>query len=207
METDILRFDVIAEEVFFPIYAVLAQQIVERTGITSGACLDVGSGGGHLGLSLAKITELDVVLLDKLPLAVEIAETRIAAWGMGNQVATLLGDVHQIPAVDNTFDLIISRGSYPFWDDRQKGLGEIYRVLKPGGMTYVGGGFGTSELSRRIFAEMERRDSEWVNFRKRMAEENRKEKAIRFLQGARIPAFDVIDDHRGLWIVISKPAY
>jgi hypothetical protein len=38
--------------------------------------------------------------------------------------------------------LVVSRGSLWFWDDQVKGPQEIYRVLKPGGVAFVGGGLG-----------------------------------------------------------------
>ncbi len=42
----------------FCIYPVIANQILERTGITRGACLDVGSGPAPLAIALAWISNL-----------------------------------------------------------------------------------------------------------------------------------------------------
>ena len=42
-------------------------------------------------------------------------------------------------------DLVVSRGSIWFWDNPGKALKEIYRILKPGGKAYIGGGKGSPE--------------------------------------------------------------
>jgi len=47
-----------------PVYPVLARQIVDDYGITTGICLDIGTGPGYLGLEIAKITKVIVYLAD-----------------------------------------------------------------------------------------------------------------------------------------------
>jgi hypothetical protein len=49
MEIDAQKFDRIARGVFAPVYPVIAGQIIARTGVTRGVCLDIGCGGGYLG--------------------------------------------------------------------------------------------------------------------------------------------------------------
>ena len=65
MEINAVEFDRIAREVFAPVYPVLAEQIVNRIGITRGRGLDIGCGGGYLGLALTRITELEMILFDE----------------------------------------------------------------------------------------------------------------------------------------------
>jgi SAM-dependent methyltransferase len=56
-----------------------------------------------------------------------------------------------MPFTDGAVDLVVSRGSLPFWENRSRAFREIYRVLKPGGVAYVGGGFGTEQIKSRVF--------------------------------------------------------
>lgn len=49
MKMDPHEFDRIARGVFAPVYPVIAAQILDRTGIRKGVCLDIGCGGGYLG--------------------------------------------------------------------------------------------------------------------------------------------------------------
>ncbi len=158
---DALAYDRIAREVFAPVYPVIAQQIMRRTGITEGVCLDIGTGGGYLGIALAGITDLEFYLMDRSPEMLEIAYTNVVVSGLQKRVRTIQGDVHRIPRDDGSVDLVISRGSLFFWEDKSGAFAEIYRVLAPGGQAYVGGGMGTGELFDKIKVEMDRRRHEF----------------------------------------------
>ncbi len=198
------EFDEIANGPFFPIYPVIAQQIKDKTKISSGRCLDIGSGGGHLGLSLAQITSLEVVLLDKLEDALDIASRRANSWGLSARASTLLGDVQQIPLQDNTINLCISRGSVWFWENQKKGFEEIYRVLANGGMAYIGGGFGNEELRKQVDKKMKERDSEWPKNRNQFVEGNTVKHFTEVLYKAGISNFEITDDDKGIWVVFKK---
>ncbi len=87
-----------------------AAKIREQTGITRGTCLDVGSGGGYLGLSLSRITELDFIFLDISPGMPEKAEAHIIEEGLSNRAGTMHADVHRISLTGDSIDLVISRG-------------------------------------------------------------------------------------------------
>jgi len=150
---NISRYDEAARGVNAPMYAYYGQKIKEKTGITKGVCLDVGSGGGYLGLALAKITDLDFIFLDISADALEKAKLHIVEEGLQKRAKTLLADVHSISLPDGSVNLVISRGSIPFWKDPEKALKEIYRVLAPGGQAYVGGGRGTPEIQAQIAAK------------------------------------------------------
>ena len=65
------KYDETARGVNAPMYDYYAGQIKTKTRITKGTCLDVGCGGGYLGLSLAKITDLNFVFLDISPEAID----------------------------------------------------------------------------------------------------------------------------------------
>ncbi|MDD4753961.1 MAG: class I SAM-dependent methyltransferase, partial [Desulfitobacteriaceae bacterium] len=142
MQINAREFDKIAREVFAPVYPVLAGQIISNTGISRGCCLDIGCGGGYLGLALARISRLAVVLLDKSPDMLDLADGYIRESGLESRVQTLKGDVHCIPLEDGTVQLAVSRGSMFFWNDRVKAFREIYRVLAVPGVAMIGGGFG-----------------------------------------------------------------
>lgn len=203
-EEKVLEFDEIADNVFKPIYPVIAYQIITKTKINRGKCIDIGSCGGHLGIELAKLTDMFVYLMDISPFALKVADKRIEDNGFCDKMETLLGDVHKIPFENNTVDLIVSRGSIWFWENQVKALKDIYRVLKKGGSAYIGGGFGNAKLKNQVFEEMESREKNWENRRKGFIKDNSAEKFERLIREAEIESYEVIDDDSGLWVYINK---
>jgi ubiquinone/menaquinone biosynthesis C-methylase UbiE len=127
---------------FSYMYPLLAAQIIRDYGTKSGKCLDIGAGPGLWGIELAKKCDLDVVAMDLSPQMCKIAEKMAREHGVSEKIKAIHADVHEIPFEDNYFDLIISKGSLIFWDEPTEAFKEIYRVLKPGGVTFIGIGDG-----------------------------------------------------------------
>lgn len=199
-----LEFDQIAREVFAPIYPVIAKQIRDKTAINSGICVDVGSAGGYLGIELARISELYVYLLDKSEEALTIADKNIVTGKFQERMETMLADVHKIPLPDQSVNLVISRGSIYFWEDQAEALKEIYRILIPGGVAYIGGGFGRKDLKDQITIEMKNRQQDWRGGRSKNSCTDCGEAFVRALRQAGIPEFQIIKEEVGLWIFIKK---
>lgn len=204
MENKTVGFDKIAREIFAPVYPVIAQQIKEKTGIIQGKCLDIGSAGGYLGLALAKITNLGIYLFDKSTDMLKIAEKNIKQSDLGSRVKTLHGDVQDMPLDDQSIDLVISRGSVFFWEDPVKAFQEIFRVLTPGGTTYIGGGFGTPELLEEIKIKMQKVDGDWEKGRQTRIKEKNTEYYRKKLQLAGINNFEIENHEVGMWIMIRR---
>ena len=144
------EFGNISKLAFAPIYPFLARSIKKKFGITSGVCVDVGSGPGSLAIAIARITKLQVFSLDIQERMGEVALRNIAEAGLSSRVKVVTADVCKMPFDDDSVDLVISRGSIPFWKDRSRAFREIYRILKPGGIAYVGGGFGSRQIKSRV---------------------------------------------------------
>jgi len=204
MDMNVKEFDRVAREVFAPVYPVIAEQIRTRTGITEGVCLDIGTGGGYLGIALAGMTDLDFCLMDKSPEMLEIANANVAISGLQKRMRTVWGDVHDIPRENASIDLVISRGSLFFWEDKPRAFCEIHRVLKPGGKAYIGGGMGTGELYQKVREEMERRNPERHGDGKDGRFADHRELYRESLRRAGISNYTLIRGDEGLWIQIGK---
>ena len=136
------RMDRVARTKFAPMYPLLARQIVEDYGRPQGVCVDIGCGPGQLAIELAKGSSMQIWGLDIEPQAIELAKRNADEAGVPeSKLRFAVGDAHNIPLPDNFADLVVSRGSIFFWRDKARGLREIERILKPGGVAYVGGGF------------------------------------------------------------------
>lgn len=201
-----LQYDEYARTTFARIYPVIADQILERTGITSGMCLDVGSGPAPLAIALALLSDLRVVALDSSPGMFSLAQKNIRERCVEDRVIPVSGDVHAIPAADGSFHLVVSRGSYHFWRDLPVAFREIYRVLRPDGAAYIGGGYGSARIRDEVLAGRAERgivdDADHpVRDRFRKFRPGEIEAAI---GDAGIRNYRIIHDDSGFWILIHK---
>lgn len=186
-----------------PMYAYYAERILASTGIVCGTCLDVGCGGGYLGLALAAISSLEFIFLDPSAAMIRHAEQNIADRRIGHRARSLQGKVQEIPLPDGAIDLVISRGSVPFWTDLPLAFQEIHRVLRPGGKAYVGGGLGPKALRLRTEQAIQGVAPEW--FGKPMPHTHRDTREYEVaLASAGIKGFSVTRGDIGTWIEFTR---
>ena len=201
---DIKEFDYIANNIFAPAYPLIAKDIVDTTGILEGNCLDIGSASGHLGFAYLDITNTKVCMMDIEEEAIDIAKDKIKNRNLSSRVEATFGDVHNIPLNEDTMDLVISRGSLWFWDDKKIAFKEIKRVLKHNGYAYLGCGFGSKEVKEEIDKKMLEIDPNWKNKKKEFSGVDPKEEFTNILKDIGIKDFNIVDDHRGFWVIFKK---
>ena len=195
----------VSRGLFAPAYPAIARRIKDISGTTEGICIDAGAGSGMLGISLAKITDLEVILMDLLPENRKYAGENIRQEKLEGRCRFVCGDITDMPFENEYADLIISRGSIFFWDDLKSAFCEILRILKPGGKTFIGGGFGDAETRDYICSEMAKDDPEWEKDNeegKKKTVENRI-RILRALEEEEI-SYRCISDDSGFWIVLEK---
>jgi SAM-dependent methyltransferase len=208
-KTDPQKMALIARLAFAPIYPYLAQKIKEKFYITEGTCLDLGAGPGSLAIAMANITSLEIIALDIEPEMIEICKNNIAEAGLSRRIRTVNADVRSIPLDDNSIDLIISRGSLFFWEERTTAFKEIYRLLKPGGVAYCGGGMGNEQLKAQVAEAFD--TNEDIRAEKEVWQEMMKRNLTKLsvdtlndeLKQAGIEG-GVVEENAGLWVQIIK---
>jgi SAM-dependent methyltransferase len=95
--------------------------------------LDIASGTGEPGLTVAKLAPRGhVVLTDLAAEMLDVATRRANAQGITN-FATKLCSADDLPFGSATFDSISVRFGYMFFPDLARATAELARVLKPGG--------------------------------------------------------------------------
>jgi ubiquinone/menaquinone biosynthesis C-methylase UbiE len=105
--------------------------------------LDVGSGLGVLAFELASNLRLEVLGVDIEPRFVEHSTALrdcVGARGLFADGATVrfrLGDICGLELEDETFDLVFVRELLQFLSDPVQAVGEVHRVLKPGGYACI----------------------------------------------------------------------
>ncbi len=106
--------------------------------ITDKKYLDIATGTGDLAIMLAqKIPDAKVVGLDISKGMLDVGIKKVKAKGLDNQIKMVLGDSEKLPFDDNTFDAITVGFGVRNFEDLDKGLQEIHRVLKNNGIFVV----------------------------------------------------------------------
>lgn len=188
------------------VYRLLARQIIEDYRIERGICVEIGSGDGKLGLELARLTELHIYMVDINCDALRRALRNAHEANLSGRITVIPARAEQLPFAEGSADLVVSRGSIFFWEDKPRGLREAYRILKPGGVAFVGGGLSryVSEEERREFVRArmaalkdEESRREWMRLRSSLY-------FRRILHQAGIQDFKLIADPPGIWVEIWK---
>jgi ubiquinone/menaquinone biosynthesis C-methylase UbiE len=203
-KTEAQSYNSFASEVFAPIYPYYANEIVARTGIRSGCCLDVGCGGGHLGLAILQIADFNLYLLDNSQVMIRLAEENAEQSKTPNVSGIVLAEVQSIPLRDDCMDLAVSRGSVPFWNDLPASFREIQRILRPGGHACIFGGLGPPQMREAIERQMRLKNPDWHAHKKRDIPRREKGQYTQSLQIAGIRHFSVARNDNGMWIEFSK---
>jgi SAM-dependent methyltransferase len=101
--------------------------------------VDVGSGGGIDSLVAARMVGPtgEVVGIDMTPAMLEKARAAAAESGLGN-VEFREAYMEDLPVPDGWADVVISNGVLNLTPDKLKAVGEMFRVLRPGGRLQIG---------------------------------------------------------------------
>ena len=117
--------------------------------------LDIGCGAGVDTIFAAMMAEPSgkVTGIDLVPEMLERAKenARLSALNIIFQE----GSAEDLLFYDNTFDVVISNGAFNLVVDKVKALGEVYRVLKPGGRFLLADQILAGELPKETKARIE----------------------------------------------------
>ena len=117
------------------VYAPFARKIAACMAPSPGEAtiVDLGTGPGLLPVELRKLwPQARIIGVDPSAEMINIARKNADEAGVSN-FETRVGIAEEIPIESNSVDLVVTQSSLHEWDNPQKGLAEIFRVLKPGG--------------------------------------------------------------------------
>jgi outer membrane protein assembly factor BamB len=90
-------------------FAAAAVEILKKTGVSEGYCLDLGCGDGRLAYELAKRSKLHVIGIEKDSAMVAAARRKLAAAGLyGARVTIFQGDPGKTELPNYFADLVVS---------------------------------------------------------------------------------------------------
>ena len=194
-------FDKQVKENFMPAIVSTAKQVIEDYGILEGACVDVGCGTAVFAIELCRRSNLKIYAVEKVKAIYDVARMNIENEGLADRIIPMLGDAHDLPFENEFSDLVITRGSYHCWKDKVLVFQEIYRILKRGGIGFVGGGFGRYITKEELNRMTALRDRSLKDDAKAYSSPNEMEEII---HKAGISDFHIIYDRSGLWAELKK---
>ena len=184
------------------IYPYLASQIMESYRRDSGTVLELGPFSGGISSELARLYPgLNITIADESPEVVEYLRTEISISGLSERIGIKKTDLNHLTFDDSQFDLVILRGAFFFLDKMRSLLREVFRVLKEGGMAFIGGGYGKGTPQELIdeIADESRQLNDKLG-RKRVSVEE----LGRLIRKSGLTDNCSIEEEGGVWLVIKK---
>ena len=99
--------------------------------------LDIATGTGDLVIMMSNTSAKKIIGLDISAGMLEVGKQKIEAKKLSEKIEMVLGDSENMPYPDNYFDAITVSFGIRNFETLEKGLGEIYRVLKPNGIFVI----------------------------------------------------------------------
>jgi demethylmenaquinone methyltransferase/2-methoxy-6-polyprenyl-1,4-benzoquinol methylase len=99
--------------------------------------LDIATGTGDLAISLTKTNAKEIIGLDISDGMLEVGRKKISAKQLDGIISMVIGDSEDLPFENDTFDAVTVAFGVRNFENLGKGLAEILRVLKPGGIFVI----------------------------------------------------------------------
>lgn len=100
--------------------------------------LDIATGTGDLAISIAeKNKTAKVIGFDLSEGMLSYGRKKITKKGLDSNIKMIQGDAENMPFEDNTFDVVTVSFGVRNFENLEKGLIDIYRVLKPNGKLVI----------------------------------------------------------------------
>ncbi|WP_299361249.1 bifunctional demethylmenaquinone methyltransferase/2-methoxy-6-polyprenyl-1,4-benzoquinol methylase UbiE [Winogradskyella sp.] len=99
--------------------------------------LDIATGTGDLAINLASTNAKEIIGLDISNGMLEVGRKKVTSKKLDNTISMVIGDSEDLPFEKNTFDAITVAFGVRNFENLEKGLTEILRVLKPDGIFVI----------------------------------------------------------------------
>lgn len=114
--------------------SILKKELQQKT---SFKILDIATGTGDLAIQAASLNPEKIIGIDISEEMLKIGQQKIVKKNLSNLIEFIVAEAENLPFQNNTFDAtIVAFGVRNFYD-LNKGLTEIYRVLKNDGILII----------------------------------------------------------------------
>jgi len=130
------RFDDVVEEAKKLIQARINSQNLILPDLEGKVVLDLGCGSGRYTIALNTYGCKTITGYDMGDQGLDIARDIVKKYGLKN-IKFVKGDVLDLPYEDESFDFVFCNGVLHHTKDLERGLSELYRVLKTSGTAFL----------------------------------------------------------------------
>jgi demethylmenaquinone methyltransferase/2-methoxy-6-polyprenyl-1,4-benzoquinol methylase len=99
--------------------------------------LDIATGTGDLAILLSKTNAEKIIGLDISVGMLEVGKKKISQKKLADKIEMVLGDSENLPFENNSIDAVTVAFGIRNFENLEKGLSEIVRVLKPNGVFVI----------------------------------------------------------------------
>lgn len=99
--------------------------------------LDIATGTGDFAIEAVKLNPEKIVGVDISEGMLKLGKEKIVKLGLQNLIELKSGDSETLPFSDNSFDAITVGFGVRNFENLEKGINDIYRVLNPGGVLAI----------------------------------------------------------------------
>jgi demethylmenaquinone methyltransferase/2-methoxy-6-polyprenyl-1,4-benzoquinol methylase len=99
--------------------------------------LDIATGTGDMAILAAKLQPEVIEGIDIAAGMIELQKKKLAKRKLQHLVNPQVGDAENLPFADNTFDIVMTAFGVRNFENLHKGLREMHRVLKNGGLAVI----------------------------------------------------------------------
>lgn len=126
--------------------------LIKKSREEAFSALDVCAGTHDFGIEcLKRFPKAQITGLDFSPGMFTSGTEKLKKLGLENRIKPVCGDALHMPFPDQSFDVIFCGYGVRNFDDTERGLQEIYRVLKPGGQVLILEFFKPTTLTAKVF--------------------------------------------------------
>ncbi|HOT74550.1 MAG TPA: class I SAM-dependent methyltransferase, partial [Candidatus Wallbacteria bacterium] len=158
-----------SREYFFEGYQNIAREAAEWFGLPElspeDRILEFGGGEGFISVFLSKLSPARFVYIDKNPHAAELARKNYEEAEMLGRSDIMVCEVEKAEIPENSIKFIVSRGTIQF-TEYKKTLSNVVRWLAPGGIAFIGCGFGlnlTDEYRKKVNEFLAKKEKENID--------------------------------------------
>lgn len=132
------KYDGLNRVISFGIDVKWRKRVIKMVAATNPeSVLDIATGTGDLAISLAKTGAKEIIGLDLSEGMLAVGRKKIAQQNLSKKIEMIQGDSEALPFEDDRFDAITVAFGVRNFENLEKGLSEILRVLKPGGIFVI----------------------------------------------------------------------